>query len=342
MKKFKTNALIGAVAAASLLLSGCSGTDSMPEVTTGDAAVDQLIKDAQAEGEVIWYQVPDTATAEAISSAFQEKYGITATFARTTSADLAQRYTAEQESGSPSADVILPLAGEFFDNAVQKGWVTPLEDLDIPGDPGASLADERIQNTVPFSAQTYGWAVNTDLVPDSEIPQSWEDLLDPKWKGKIQIPDPSASPNYIAYWKLVADEMGMDYLGKLKEQIGRVQGSSTSLTQSLAAGESSIALTAVTAAIAPTIETGAPIKFVNSDPGIVAPTVVGISAKADHPNAAKLFTHFLLSDEGVAAFNSPEGVDAMDVANTQGEMATTELQEDAMKNKDEILNAFGF
>lgn len=339
MKLTRRSVVITGLLTVALGLTGCGSNSAMPEVQTGNEELDQLIVDAQEEGEVIWYQVPDTKTAEAVGAAFDEKYGITATFARTTSADLEQRFTAEQESGAPSADVILPLAGSFFDKTVSEEWVLPLEEADIPGDPGAELQNDEIEDTVAFSAQTYGWAVNTDLVPVGERPQSWDDLLDPKWKGKIIIPDPEASANYIAYWSLVTESQGEDYLPKLKEQIGRVHASSTGLTQALAAGEASIALTAVTAATDPVAEEGAPIEFMPSDPGIVAPTVVGVSADAEHPNAARLFVHYLLSEEGQAAFNEPAGVTTM--AEAEGTISNADLQEEANQQRDDVLQALG-
>ena len=102
---------------------GDEGDEGDDEPAGDDAALDQLIADAQAEGSLVWYSVPAEAIAQAVSDAFEEEYGISVEFQRLASADLSTRYAAEAETGSPVADAIvvsntpfvIPLVGKRLD-----------------------------------------------------------------------------------------------------------------------------------------------------------------------------------------------------------------------------------
>lgn len=195
-----------------------------------------------------------------MGAAFNDKYGITTSFTRAAGADLEQRFRAEQASGSPSADVIVPLYGRFFEDTIEEGWVLPLKDAHLPDFSTEHLPAEAVlDNTASVQSSAFGWGINTDEIGATDRPESWEELLDPKWRGKILFPDISASSDYLSYWHLVSERYGIPFLEKLSQQFGQTYAGAAPSTQGLAAGEGSILTPGVAAAIEGTGEEGAPV-----------------------------------------------------------------------------------
>ncbi|WP_092808248.1 ABC transporter substrate-binding protein [Rhodococcus globerulus] len=315
MSIWKWTALVAVGTIATLSLSACGsatggGTTSADGVRcTEGLDLAALTEAAQKEGQVNWYQVADPRTAEALGAAFKDKYGISTAFTRAAGADLEQRFRAEQESGSPSADVIVPLYGQFFEDTIDEGWVAPLKDSAIPEFSTTQLPAEAVlENTVAVQTSAFGWGINTDDVGTGDRPANWDELLDPKWRGKILYPNIEASPDYMSYWYLVSERYGIPFLEKLNSQFGRTYAGAAPSTQGLAAGEGSILAPGVAAAVEGTRDEGAPVEFVASNPGLAVDSVVGVVKNAEHPCAARLFVHFLMSEEGMSAFSSTPGV----------------------------------
>jgi iron(III) transport system substrate-binding protein len=341
---------LGAVLAAAALLglTACGGGDG------GDAAADDaaksgnkpladLITKAREEGSVTFYSVPPEDVAQALADAFTEKYGIDASFVRLTAAPLAQRFSAEAEAGRPGADMIMVSNSPFYADGVAKKWLTPLPDADIPDYP-AGLPDDFVladKGTAVVQVQPSGFGYNTDQVSEQDAPKDWPDLLDPKWKGKILMANPKSSPAYVDFWYMIEQEYGIDYLTDLRAQVARFYDGTVPLTEAMAAGEGAITVPNVTSAVQPAKDKGAPVAInvpsLTNGPEIVA----GIAAKAQHPNAARLFTHFVLSEEGNRILNSqPGSVSPYDESSMPAKF-TRVNHADAAKKEKEILSALG-
>src|SRR5690606_28746180 len=109
-----------------------------------------------------------------------------------------QRFRAEAEADSPLADIITSADPVFLSDAVKQGWLATFQPGDLP-----ALADWPaeywFENAYSASVLTAsGWIYNTETVPPEEVPQTWEDLLDPKWKGEILYVDPRVQSNLLA------------------------------------------------------------------------------------------------------------------------------------------------
>jgi iron(III) transport system substrate-binding protein len=298
-----------AAAATLLLLAACNkpATPTETATPTADPALEALVTAAKAEGELTWYSVPAENIAKAVSDAFTAKYGIKVKYIRLTSADLSQRYAAEAATGSPAADLFVASYTPFVKDAASKGWTTALASAGIPGFPGDYPANYLLpaDGTAVIQVQPSGLAVNTQQGAGSI--KDWPDILDPKWKGKIILVDPRASAAYTPFWNLMIKEYGEDFLTKLKGQNLIVAASSAPATQQLAAGEGAIVMPGVQSIVEDLKSKGAPVAYVQP-PASTGPEIVpGLSAKAPHPNAAKLFIAYLLSAEGNKVLNSTPG-----------------------------------
>ncbi|MFC4117783.1 ABC transporter substrate-binding protein [Nonomuraea zeae] len=296
--------------AALLLASGCGSGEpggGAPVPAGASPALRTLIEAAQKEGELVWYSVPAENIAKAVSDDFAKKYGVKVKFIRLTSSDLAQRFAAEAESGKPAADLFVGSYTPFVPQALEKGWTVKLAEANIPDFPGGFPKEYLLPDagTAVIQIQPTGIAVNTQQGGDAI--KDWQDLLDPKWKGKIILVDPRTSAAYTPFWNLIVKEHGEECLTKLKEQQPVVASGAAPATQQLAAGEAAIVMPGVQSIADDLTRKGAPVGFVQP-PASTGPEIVpGLAAKAAHPNAARLFVHYLMSAEGNKKLNAVPG-----------------------------------
>ncbi|MGN9780968.1 ABC transporter substrate-binding protein [Nonomuraea sp. ZG12] len=300
-----------AAGAALLLTAGCGpdGGGAGAPAVPADAppALRTLIEAAQKEGELTWYSVPAENIAKSVSDDFAKKYGIQVKFIRLTSSDLAQRFAAEAESGKPAADLFVGSYTPFVAQALGKGWTVKLADAQIPGYPNGFPGTYLLPDdgTAVIQIQPTGIAVNSQQAGDAI--KDWPDLLDPKWKGKIILVDPRTSAAYTPFWNLIVKEHGEEFLTKLKAQQPIVASGAAPATQQLAAGEAAIVMPAVQSIAEDLKSKGAPVAYVQP-PASTGPEIVpGLAAKAAHPNAARLFVHYLMSQEGNKRLNALPG-----------------------------------
>lgn len=152
---------------------------------------------------------------------------------------------------------------------------------------------------VTRSAQR-GLAVNTKAVPLSEVPKTWDELLDPKWKGRIAVAGGEAATGLIAYFQ---DNLPPDYLNKFAAQEPRlIEVTARALAEMLIAGEVEISPTITRAHISKAIKDGAPVAFTPIEPVLSISTGVALPKSSPSPHAAMLFIDFVTSPEGQKIF----------------------------------------
>jgi iron(III) transport system substrate-binding protein len=315
--RFKPVACAFALAAA-LSFAACGGDDegSAGSATSGTQAasadspeVQKLYESAKGEGGVTWYSSATENVAQKVTDAFNSKYpGVTAEFVRASSPDLIQRYSAEADSGKVAADAGIFPGDAFIPQGIENGWFTPIDQAGIPAVDSGEYPKESIENGEAV-AQYLVWQIgyNTELVPEGQEPKTWDEVLDPKWKGKIIIPSPASSDTYIKFFDRVSEAKGNEWLTKLAAQDPIFAESGTPGAQSLAAGEAALMLPAAPSLINALATEGAPLKMFAPPDNTASKLTIGISAKAPHPNAAKLLVNFILSEEGSKLMSGETG-----------------------------------
>ena len=146
-------------------------------------------------------------------------------------------------------------------------------------------------------------AYNTDLVKKGSEPKTWEDFLDPKWRGKFawsSSMSAAGAPGFIAtVLREYGEEKGMAYLRRLAEQkIVSIDGAGRAVTDQVIAGEYAIGLHIFNNQPAMMARAGAPVAALPIMPATATLNTVSLLAGAPHPAAGKLFLDFLLSGEG--------------------------------------------
>lgn len=284
--------------------------------------LDALIRAAKAEGEVVAYSSQPNPINDRFAKAFNAKYGIKISFVRLSSGPLLQRYASEAASGNVAADFLFfPINGSdpFLTEAKKQGWLEPLTAANIPALASGEFPSKFIRPTVAFptpavSIIPWAFAYNTQKIAAKDAPKEWADLLDPKWKGQIIRTDPKVSLGQMDPWRLLLAKYGEAYFRKLQDQNPRTNNpEAVAAAQSLAAGEGGLLLMTTGAVVQQIKDKGAPIEAVT--PSFTTGVEMGIylSAKAKHPNAARLAIHYALTKEGSKVQSSdPGSVDVFD------------------------------
>jgi iron(III) transport system substrate-binding protein len=158
------------------------------------------------------------------------------------------------------------------------------------------------KNHFTWTTEIVSLAYNTDLVPKGTQPTKWTDLADPKWKGKFLLTDPQVADNYLGWLDAVEKVNGMDFLKKIAGQDYKVTQSGASGAQMVAAGAHLFNAPTFPSFSNVLIAKKAPIAVqYMSGPSVLSPRDYGIVKAAPHPNAARLFLNWLMSDEGTKA-----------------------------------------
>jgi iron(III) transport system substrate-binding protein len=254
----------------------------------------KVIEAAKAEGKVTLYSghvgVPYHPD---IAKLFEAKYGIHVEILDLRASDLAERVRTEQATSRVSADVILNGAGALW-LLEQQGALAPYNDL---ADLNRLREDvEKDSERLPIYIQSYGFAVNTRLVPENERPKSWQDLLDPKWKGKILSDDMRALGGGSTMFATTYDRFGRAFHDKLATQQLHFSRTVRENARRVARGEFPIYIPF--SLPDQLLNKGLPLQGITPTEGdVYAQFDLALSKNAPHPNAARLLMNFFLSDD---------------------------------------------
>ena len=257
------------------------------------ATQQELIEGAKKEGEVNYYASMDLQEANLIMNKFKEKYPfINVKLTRADSERLLTRVLAEAKAKKLGADAIQTVAFSMYTLKKQGilGQYAPAGNQFYPAD----FKDDGYWTTVYYNPYVVGY--NTRLVPKESLPKSYEDLLNPVWKGKLLIEGTKAEW-FAGMLQIMGKEKGLKWMRDLAKQdiVNRVGHGL--LIQLVAAGETLMDINIPAPSVDRLKVTGAPVDWIalGPVPGVMIGT--GITARPAHPNAAKLYVDFMLSRE---------------------------------------------
>lgn len=249
---------------------------------------------------MIFYWVAAEPQGQELADRFEAEYGIPVEFVRLATGAMTERYAAEAQAGAPSADLIVVTYNDFIDDAMANGWAVPVKDAGIPDLDQVPDSWFTENGTLIVLIRPTGIAYNTDRVAPEDVPTSWEDLADPKWRGEIINADPRSSFAYIQIWDRLLEAYGEDYLAAMGEQeMLYYDGGASPALQALGAGEAMIAIPMAGSTTTSFADEGLPLGWVMPDVTSGSDTVLMMSAGSRSPNTARLFAHFLIF-EGAA------------------------------------------
>ena len=267
-----------------------SGSDA-PAESSAPSSKELTVYTAFPEAEVIYY-----------FNAFEKETGIKVNYIRLSAGEMLTRVAAEKDN--PQAALMFGGSTDNYIAAVDQGLLAPYQSPELENAPETYIDPTGTWN--PIYVGAIAFACNKDWFEEKgyDYPTSWEDLLDPKYKGEIIMAHPATSGTaYTVLATLVqlkGDDAVWDYLTKLNANMSQYTKSGSAAPNSVALGESAIALTFSHDGLQPTAE-GYPIELSFPSDGTgyeVGATALIKGGPADEQENAKKFIDWMCSEAG--------------------------------------------
>ena len=272
----------------------CGGFIGLLLVHTA-AWAQSLVDGAKKEGQVVFYASMEAVSSQRIVAAFEKKYPfIKVDATRIGSERMATRLTAEAQARKVRADVVQQSAFDFY-GVLQKGMFDSYFSPERAAYP-AEYRDDKGFWMMP-TATLNVIAYNKKMVGANDVPKSFWDLTDPKWKGQLLMDD-NESKWMAGMMQYYGEARAMDLLRKLAAQEIQFRTGHSLLQTLLAAGERAIVVVAFANGVDRLKKEGAPIEWLAAEPVIGLTFGMAVVKDAPHPNAARLLNDYLLSREG--------------------------------------------
>ena len=252
---------------------------------------------AKKEGRVVVYAAVPPQTMKVINDPFEKKYGIKVDYWRASTTGILDRALNEWRAGQPGYDVIegnkgpqliLKTEGVFVKFVPSSAGKFPRQFLEPDG------------ILTPWRFNPISILYNTDLVKKEDIPKGLTDLLLPKWKSKITIPDPSRHTTTAQFLADLDKYEGIKwkvFANALAQQQPLLVESFAPIVNTVIRGEGSLGITYLKYVG----QYQGPIDYVRLEKYLADTNYVGVSKKAPHSNAGRLYVEYLCSPEGQKA-----------------------------------------
>jgi iron(III) transport system substrate-binding protein len=253
----------------------------------------RLIEGAKKEGVVTIYSSVTVDDMKVLSAAFEKKYGVKLQAWRASSESILQRAVVEYRGGRYDVDAIETSASDM-ESLHRERLFQEVKSPHIADIVPAALRPHR--EWIGDRLNIISAAYNPNLVKKQDLPASYDDLANPKWKGKLAI-----EADDSVWFGALANELGEQKTIRLFRDIVRTNGLSvrkghTLIANLIVSGEIPFALTVYHYKAEQLKNSGAPLDWYVLPPGLARFLGTGVMRRAPHPHAAVLFLDFMLSD----------------------------------------------
>ncbi len=321
----------------------------------GQSKWEKLVSAAKQEGRVVVYGEAGSIFRDQLTRNFKEQYRIQVEMVPGKGPEVAQKYLTEKSANLLLADVLMTGQTTTLTMVKPRGVLTSAkpslilpEVLDVKAWPHGTLPflDREEMVLALVAGSTRMVSLNSDQVKEGDI-QSYTDLLNPKWKGRITVFDPSMPGNggtWLAFVMLKAfgRESGEKYLRQLAGQDLAVTRDARLQVETVARGKYAIAIGSSPQVEQDFVQAGAAIGWPKVKEGTtVTPgaLVAALPDKPAHPNAAALMLNYLLSKEGqlIASESAGKPASRTDVSTKYALPGTVPQAGDTWVDEDFIL-----
>jgi len=246
------------------------------------------------EAKVVVYGSVPPQSMEGLHQAFKKKYGIEVEYWRGSSTQVSERALTEWRAGKPAFDIAEGNRGVQLimrDEGLFQKFIPPASQK-FP-----DRFKEKDALITPWRVLPISMLYNTEMVKSGDMPKTFDDLLNPKWTGKISIPDPTRHTTTAQFlWNLrkFMGDKWLDYVKALAKQKPILVESLAPVTTTIIKGEAPVGITYIKYIK----QYKGPVDYIPMDRYLTDPNYLSLSAKASHPNAAKLYIDFACSPEG--------------------------------------------
>jgi ABC-type Fe3+ transport system substrate-binding protein len=255
----------------------------------------RLYELGKSEGEAVIYANMDVSAMKPLTDGFMKRYpGTKAASVHFSGAAIITRLDVEARAGKPVSDVVL--SGQLgvlalIEKKIAMRYRSPEREFFRDG-----LKDKDGLWTA-YMTNVMVSAYNTRQIKKEEAPRTVEDLLKPRWKGKLTMD----SQSYVWFGTMLqylGEEAGLRFMRQLNEQNISHQRGRRLMTQLVAAGEFDMAVETNLNSVLTLNKQGAPLSFAPIQPYFLSPSLVFMSANAPRPYTGALFIDYLLSEDG--------------------------------------------
>jgi iron(III) transport system substrate-binding protein len=257
------------------------------------ALEEKLYKAAKEEGKLIWWDTGSLRDSVHFIKAFNARYpGIEVTYYEVNADNSDEKYFMERQAGRNPVDL---KHTANYPKYQDEGLLDNMSDIiKDTGYPEAFCTKDF--DAVGIEHTVKGTAYNTNLVSAKDVPRSWDDLLDPKWKGKINM-DYRLKIFSFQTWTWGEDNI-IAYLKKLREQNPTFSSGVTKTMTLLGAGEFAISTDSSLGVVIKLQKKGLPIAMAPINPVVSQFNPHILVKHSPHPNAARLFLRWLMTADG--------------------------------------------
>jgi len=281
-----------AVAPASFAVEPTPGVLAVASYTGADRT-ERLIGAAKREGELMLYSSLTQDDQLKLVAAFRRRYGVSVKFWRGSQAHIVQRVLSETRGGRFEFDVLETNAPQIEALAREK----LLQKMNSP-----YIEQELLAETVPAHGEWAAdrlnllvYAYNSNAVKLTDVPKSWQDLLDPKWKRRIGVESTNVEW-FAALVKSFGEKAGLELFQRMADNGLAVRTGHTHSTGLVIAGEIPVMLGVYSHDVDRMKARSAPVDWFVLPPAVVLPSAVAVSRRAPHPSAAALFYDYMLTE----------------------------------------------
>jgi iron(III) transport system substrate-binding protein len=261
---------------------------------TGVLAQQANLEAAKKEGRVVVYGSVVPQAMDGLHKGFESKYGIKVEYWRGDSTKVSERALTESRAGKPGFDVVEANRGVqlIMKSEGLFAKYTPPSAEKFP-----AHVKEKDALITPWRVLPISILYNTELVKAGDIPKTFDDLLNPKWTGKITLPDPTRHTTTAQFlWNLeqFKKDKWLDYVRALAKQKPILVESLAPVTTTIIKGEAAVGITYIKYVK----QYKGPVHYVLMDKYLADPNYMSLAAKSARPNAAKLYIDYACSVEG--------------------------------------------
>jgi iron(III) transport system substrate-binding protein len=293
----------GNVLKLTLTLAGLFALAGLNSVQAQDA-VD--VAKAKAEGKVVWYTSTPIEQGQKIADTFQQETGIKVEMFRSGGSAILRRFQQEMDAGRVAVDVLTHSEPAAANALGKKGLFLAFKPKnfdkvpDAAKDPNGLFVGQRLNLMTHY--------LRSDKVAAADEPKTWDALLDPRYKGKLVMTDPSFTSLQVSVIGTMAKARGWGFYEKLRANDVMIVQGNQQVSDMLKRGERLIAIGALDSYAADLKKEGHPIKTLYPSDGLfVIPSPTSVVKGSPNPNAAKLFAEFMIGDTAQRIFPADGG-----------------------------------
>ncbi len=288
------NTIKSIAALAAWTLFACSAAAQTLFDYSGADRMEKIVAAAKKEGTLTMYTTFAEKDQPTLIRPFEAKYGVKVNIWRAGTDRVLQRTLIEAAARKYDVDLVHFGAPEM--EALSREKILQAVNSPVHKDlqPGSVPAHREWAATL---LSVWVQAYNTNLIRKSDLPRTYADLLDPKWKGKLGIEAKNQDWFASVVDVMGGGEKGLKFFRDLVARNGiSPRTGHTLLTNMVIAGEVPLALTLYNYMPEQAKKRGAPIDWFALEPAVARSNAIGVARRAPHPNAALLFYEYMLGE----------------------------------------------